>query len=504
MSILAQLAAAPGVDNPAPLSWEQVGAWLRSEYINSAMDRARRDRARERHNLYGGAGDDAMATFIGQVFKDPEVLQKRREWLDKAKFNNVSKRIVNERAVVYSVPAARRVSDEAANARYQDVQRDCRQHEVARRWNRWGNLHGNLALGFRVRDDASTVIDVVTPEHFFAVGHPLDPSQQIAIGIKLGHKGPGVTKASPAWIVWSAAEWFYVSETGHVIESSVTPHSFGRIPWVLYAAEPAYGALLDDSVGEDIRAAHKAVWFLHLLELKEAKSATKQPVISGDVTTMAREASSDSESAIEAPDGVTIDVVDFSMDISMFRDAAQRVYEIVAGNNGIAPGVLKHSGVQSAQARELMLAPLKELRREQEVYLRELEREFAVVQSMVLTRHNHPLAFDLEGWSIDFSESRTPLDPKAALEVFEQKRRLGLTDTVQELMAQNPDLLVSDAFAELDRHIQVETTRNRMMRPLQQISGSMAATADDPSDADSDGRIVDGDADPRANTATPA
>lgn len=486
MSLREALSAAPGVE-PTSLTWEKVGTWLRSQYIDSEKEKMRRDRARRRHELYSGAGDADMENFIAQVFKDPEVLKRRREWVSKAKYNNVSKRLTNELSSVYSVPASRVVGgSEANNENYQELQRRCRQHEMARRWNRWVNLHECVVVGFRIRGE-DPVIDATTPENFFAISHPLDPTHLVGLGFKLSYSGPAVSASAPRWVIWTDSEKIFLDKSGFIIESLIEAHTLGRIPALLLCKEPPDGELVPDFSGEDIVAAHRAAWFLHVLELKEAKSATKQPVVQGDVQTMPRAQVLDSETPIQAPEGTVINTVDFSMDLLLFRDAAKHVYETVAANHGIAPGILHHASATSAESRELMRAPLKELRREQEVYLREFEREFAIIQSLVLKEAGHDLAFEPVDWSIDFGDTRTPLDPKKETELFEHERRLGLTDTIEEMIRRNPDLTVKSAFAELQRHVDVEVERNRMMRPLQVISGSMRASA--PSgDADQDGR----------------
>lgn len=147
-----------------------------------------------------------------------------------------------------------------------------------------------------------------------------------------------------------------------------------------------------------------------------------------------------------------------------------------------------------------MRAPLKELRREQQIYFREFEREFADIQSMVLMEDMDEMAFSPDGWSIDFGEPSAPIDPKTELEVFEHKRRLGLTDTVEEIMRRNPDLTPKQALDVLEGHIELETVRNLLMRPLQQFSGSMAQPVRDPAEPGDDSRNGrDGDDDPRSS-----
>ena len=486
-------------ESAGDLDWSAVSHWLRKDYVLSETDAQRRRGAKERHELYTSGGDLEMSQFIGSVFKDKEVTAKRRDWISRAKFNNISRRIVNELATVYSVPAYRFVDGEGNNETYQDFQRQCRLHEGARRFNRWGQLHRSLAVGFRVREETTgkktPILDIVSPDSFFAVAHPADPSKLIALGFELGSDLGG-----RKWQVWTDHETFALDMDGNVISSSIREHKYERMPWLLLSIEPPAGMLIDSSTGKDIDAAHRAAWFMDICQLKEGKSATKQPVISGDTTTMARQSASDSEIPIEASDGVVVSAIDLSMDLQMFQNSAQYIYETVAGNYGISPGLLKHQGVQSAEARELMRAPLKELRREQQIYFREFERELATIQTMVLTRELPDLAFDMTGWGIDFGESRTALDPKKELEVFEHARRLGLTDTLEELQRRNPDLTVRQAIAQLRKHIDAETKRNEWQRPMLSFSGSAGApmVGDSRDDADPNSGDDDDDAGLRA------
>lgn len=483
----------------APMDWSSVSQWLRSKYVLPENELLRRRHAKERHELYTSGGDNEQSQFIASVFKDREVLNKRLEWVSRAKFNNISRRIVNELATVYSVPAYRFVTGEENNERYQEFQRIVRTHECSLRFNRWGQMHRSLAVGFRIRTETNgkrkPVLDVVSPDCFFAVAHPADPSKLVALGFKLGSDLGG-----RAWQVWTDHETFALDRDGNVMTATVHEHGYERMPWLLLSLEPPAGRLIDETTGKDIDSAHRAAWFMDCLHLKEAKSATKQPVIAGDVTSMARLQASDSETPIEAADGVVVSAIDFSMDLTMFQNSAQYIYETVAGNYGISPGLLKHQGVQSAEARELMRAPLKELRREQQIYFREFERDLAEVQSMVLKRELPELAFDTDGWGIDFGESKTALDPKTELEVFEQARRLGLADTVEEIQRRNPDLTMAQALQELERHIAAETHRNELQRPMQAISGSAGAplVGDTDADAGRESGDQDGDAGLRA------
>jgi hypothetical protein len=274
------------------------------------------------------------------------------------------------------------------------------------------------------------------------------------------------------------------------------------MPWILFSLEPPAGSLLDSMTGEDLVAAHRAVWFENILLLKESKSATKQTVVSGDLASVTRGQALDSETPLEASDGVAVSTVDMSMDLSLFRATAQSIYETAAANYGIPPAVLMHQGVQSAEARELMRAPLKELRKEQIVYFRLFERELAEVQSMVLEADLPEFKFSMDDWRIDFGESQTPMSPLDETTLFEKERSLGLTDTVEVLMRRNPHITAEHATATMLRHIKVETERVRAMKPLVSISGGMSTPQNDSPSPGASGEP--GEREPQSRMATGA
>lgn len=175
------------------------------------------------------------------------------------------------------------------------------------------------------------------------------------------------------------------------------------------------------------------------------------------------------------------------MDLSIFRETADHVLAHAGLNYGLPPAVLSHQGVQSAEARELMRLPLKELRRQQQVPLRRFERQLALVMARVLSVDLPAMAFDPSSWRIEFSESETPLDPKAEHELFLSRRAAGLDNTLSHMQRLRPGISEDQALAALETNILVELERNRLMRPLQAISGSLGAdTPEAPTDSTED------------------
>jgi len=231
--------------------------------------------------------------------------------------------------------------------------------------------------------------------------------------------------------------------------------------------------------GEDLVAARIAVWMQGILMLKESKSATKQPVLSGDGAAMARGQAADSENPIELADGQQVTTIDMSMDLDLFRQTADHVTNHAALDYGMTEAAMNNQGVQSAEARELMLQPLYEIRDQQQVPLREFERTYAFKMSAICKVDAPEMQFDAEGFELEFGNEKMKLEPAKEHELFEKRRSAGLTSTVKFMCESRPGLEPEDAQLEIEENIQQETLRNELMRPLQQISGSMGADTPD-------------------------
>lgn len=469
-----QVASVPALG----LDWQDVSRYLARRYIRNQAEQARRSKANLRHSYYRSAGDGRMIEELDRKYDDPDAKQKRSAWVPLAKFGNVWRRIATEVSTVYAMPASRTVSGDADNERYQEIQRLSRQHEVMSRINRWAFVHRNLVIGPRVRPGADGVtltptLDVVTPDCFHAVAHPLDPTRLVALILDLQIDKVIEDAKAPAKILWSAHEHALMDASGNILESTVTEHGYGRIPWMLFSLDPPAGALLDTTTGDDIDAAHLAVWFEYVNLLKESKSANNLIILQGDMTRTARQQSADSEGAVELPEGTTAQALQTGVDLRKYLDTAQRVFETVAANYGLPPAILNHQGVQSAEARELMRVPLRELRLQQQIPFRDLERELVALQALVIGREIPELAFSTEGWSIDFADPQTPLGTREALDVFGKELELGLTSRTAELMRRNPDLTREQA-KELERLFAEDKTEAiRLLREFQALAGGM-------------------------------
>lgn len=461
------------------LDWDDVAVWIRKKHFTD-QENNRRKVARKHHEFFIGQGEEYMWQLVEKVHTDKQVIELRQQWVEVANHVNPLRRLYEMLSVTYALPAKRVVDDEGGNKRYEALVLASRQHEVAQNWCMWGNFHKQLIVGVRIRTNTrgekEPKIDVIPPSQFWALASPVDPTKLLALGMELDTDLPRRPDDIPKWFVMTDVEQFYMTETGFIIKPSIVEdHEWDRMPYLLLSVDPPLDGLIDRGAGKNAVAAHQAIWFTHVLLAKETKSATKIPVIAGDITNVALRQAIDTEIPFVASDGTIVSAINMGMDLDQFRDNANYLYEGTAADHNLPPQLLHHAGVQSAQARELMRAPLKEMRRKQEIYWRAFEHEFAEIQSMVMKREMPIYAFDTEGHRVNFAELMTALDPKTDTEVFEHKRRLGLTNTLAQLIKQDPDLDEEGALEQLLVNIGVEEKRVEFMRDLIRLNSGLNA-----------------------------
>jgi hypothetical protein len=460
-------------------SWTYVGDYLRDHYIKNVDWMARRDEARKRDAYHDGKGDEYIKRLIWIAFEDALTRKLRGDLVAFAKWDNVLRRVSQELATVYSQPAARRVTGD--DKRYQEFLQLVKQDAVLREADKKLAYHEDVWIQYRVRKNSRTpVLDVVTPSMFWAVCDPSDQTDLMAI--VLDQTPTRVTAVTPCYRVWTAEETFQLDAKCRVIVSSVEPNALKRLPGVLASVVPASakGQLLAERPAADLVAAHESVWFQNVLLVKESKSSNKQTYVTGDTSTTADGQSADTERETILGEGVSVQAIDRGMDLTQFRDNANHMRERAAANRGIPPTVMDHAGASSGAEVHLRRLPLHELRRERILVLRAVEREIAEIQSVINDNDLPEYSFKSEGWTIDFGEVTQPLTEAEADSVFEERRRLGLTNTLAEIRRRNPDLRSDDeAETVLKDNVEIETNRVILMKALIAASGSMGASTED-------------------------
>jgi hypothetical protein len=463
----------------APVSWTYVGEYLRDQYIKNSNEMARRDEAKKRDAYYEGGGDEHLKRFIWIAFEDDAVRKLRADMVAQAKWDNVLRRVAQELATVYSQAPTRRIAGDAE--RYKDFLDLVKQDAVLREANKMLALHEDVWIQYRVKKSTGQPsLDVVTPSMFWAVSEPSDRTELLAI--VLDQTPPRVNRATPCFRVWTKDETLMLDADCRVIVATIETNALGRLPGVLASMVPASakGQLLADCPSADLVAAHESVWFQNVLLVKESKSANKQAYLSGDTSKAIMGQSADTEREVLLPEGTAVTTVDRGMDMAPFRDNANYMRERTAANRGIPPSSLDRKESSSGAEVHLRNLPLRTLRLEQILVLRGVEKEIAEIQSQINKNDLPEYAFDTAGWGIDFAEVQQPLTEAEADAVFEKRRQLGLTNTLDEIIRRNPDLRShEEAMKVLDANIKAETARIAMMKDMLAMSGSMGASTED-------------------------
>src|SRR5258705_13998432 len=99
---------------PAPVSLfetlgtaQRVGEFLKNSYVENPVEKERRRLAAQRDDLHENSPEKHLDVLVSSAFSAQLNRDLRRKLLAWAKVNNLIKRIVNEKATVYSEPAQR-------------------------------------------------------------------------------------------------------------------------------------------------------------------------------------------------------------------------------------------------------------------------------------------------------------------------------------------------------------------------------------------------------------
>lgn len=483
-SILEVLATKPDGNPGTPLTPDELGPYLAKHYGEG--DAKRRERHRLRDELYRDGGCDFMKSVIDEVFVDEDVKRLRKHWVPHARFSNVLKQLIGETSTVYSEPATRKVGGSEANqAQYQAHVEALMLDEVLDYANRMLNLHRAVLIGPRVRRDldgnGTLVIDVVTPANVIAVTHPNDNTLVVAWLFRQDFRSARSDwQRVPYWQLWSDHEVMYLDKAFVPLTETYIEHGLGLNPWLAltYHAEAVPGFWPGED-GADLVAAQVSIWMASVLLLKETKSATKVTHTSGDISLAERGTAIDSEIARNLPEGVTANTVDMSMDPAQFTQPSDHVRDRIGTSYGLSPGAMRHD-MQSADAREAQLEPLRQLRRKQVKVFRRVERVLASVMARVLEVDAADVKFEVVEFAVDFGEPQVLMSNADRLRLFLDMRAAGLANTLDFIGLLNPDLKTEAQRDEaMRRNIRIETDRNALMRPLQAISGSLGADVPD-------------------------
>lgn len=476
-----------GAIDATPLSDAELAKYLQT-HCNRQCDRDREKAHILRDALAHDGGIEQMRAKVDEVFESLDVRARVKRMLPIARFSNPTKRITGEIATVYAEPASRSVGGGDANAaKYDDLCESMAIDEQMDTVCGMLNLHYALFVAPRVEDGdegPEVVLDVASAATARPVMHPNRNTRIVGVLTRCEFRTVRGRHSKPAaWLLTTAAEYEYLDDdfmpvTNGDGSSTRVVHDLGFMPWIPLSTAMNVPDFWPGEDGEGLTAAHVTGWIVEALMVNETRTATKQPVIQGDTSTMARGQSVESSAFLEAPEGTSITSIEWGTDPTIFMGAADHALERAGCDVGLSLTELKRQGVQSAEARELMLAPIRERRRRQVKKFRRFERRLAYVLSVVLAKHAPDLAFKFEDWRIDFGEPQVLLSKKERLEIFNIEKPAGLDSTFKFYARENPDITDDQARSDVLDNLVDETIRIVAMRLMQSLSGGPATAID--------------------------
>ncbi len=445
-------------------TYDEIAKALDDSWISNEDDRIRE--MKKRVDLYEDRTWNILKDQIRRQFGSEEIIQSKNQLLSESRFQNVTRRIINEISTVYSENAKRSV---AAADGYQEFLRVTHFQRVMEVVNQRLNLCNEVWLSAGVDRAGAPVVRVATPDRFWAISHPLDPIQHIGMVFPIPARGIKRSELDPHFVVWSATEKFFLNGNKRIVKDVVWPegtamHSdgvavnpLGAMPGVLLHRRIPVDRLLDWDTGKDLISAHEAIMLLNLLLLDEQKSGTVLVYAKGDTKDMASGQPMDRKFLLHVPEDVDIDSIDLKADPQSYLSTAKSALHQIAANYGI-PGDVFEMSMSSSSGFEIRLkrTRLVEMRRDQAKDFRDHERRFVEVASIVMDREGPPeVRFAPEGFTIDFGETEIPRSAKEKLESRKMARSMGLSNPIDEVMADDPDLDEKAAEKIIDRNLEI-------------------------------------------------
>jgi hypothetical protein len=461
--------------------WTAAGKYLAANYLDDNDEKGRRAHCARLARLYENRAEKDLEDLVATAFKSEVTKALRKRLVKWAKWNNLTARIVNEKATVYAEPAVRHVADDEVYQRFLEL---VPMDETMRAADRMLGLFEDIWIQYRVRatgdapDDREPLVDIIDPSKFWAVHAPADRTRLVAVIID---QCPGDSAAAtdPHYLVWLDDESLFLDKEFRVITTSVAPWPLGKMPGLLASMVPpnAKQRLLAREPSADLAAAHDAVSFQNLLLLKESKSANKQTYLTGDVSAATMGQPADTETDVVLPEGVVPTTIDRGMNLEQFSRNSREISETAGANHGLPPSVMNHRDASSGAEIELRRIPIRELRKQRIPIFRRIERKLCAIQAMVNETDLPAFAFKAVGFTVDFGEVQGVLTESERDTVFEKRRGLLLTDTVEEEMRRNPDLRSPrEAVERITERVKNEAMRLELMQALQRLNGGTSTT----------------------------
>src|SRR5574338_279478 len=234
---------------------------IRAEYLgvrstSTEVDRwettndKRRVEMKARLQLYRDNFRAEITALIEQLYTHKDVKEERLRFIDLVGFLNVPKRITDEVASLYDVPAKRLFEDEAMTTRFAAVEREVQLHSVMKEAHRlcfWLNE----GLLWQVDRNQKRSLRIVTPDSFTAIPSRHDALDWVAT----------IIDTPPAWVpsyvpdrrrlthyeLWDSEMVVRLDADGLIV-GTPQAHGLGRMPGVLMHSRLPTSTLMNSTL----------------------------------------------------------------------------------------------------------------------------------------------------------------------------------------------------------------------------------------------------------------
>lgn len=434
-----------------------------------SADLDRKIKFRERLNILHDSLKPVVLSQLAYMFS-PETFEDMKNYVDVS--NNLAKRICSELSIVYKEEPNRKVTPKSPDKRYQEIQTQMRLNDKMGRVNFYLNGLNDLIL-FPAIYGNRIDLNILTPDKVTVFEDEDDPTMIEALAIEdfyYNEQGKKIT----LYYFWSPLEHYILDENfnkQYVFgnEQGLNPYwEFNKdrqshcfYPFIAAHNTPRCHSFWDETTGMDLFEATKSIaiknsfiYFMFPMQFKQmaiqnegidtGQQSVKNPQIKSPLHVM-------------QTNGQT-QVLDWQSQLVQLKEIVESQLYQVGSNYGISAENFKLTAVEtSGFARMIAKERLLEIRANQVKNYREIEAQ--IFLSSAIANNLYQLGSEISEsskFSIDFKEPGFPSDPSMELDVLQKKISLGMTNILDEIKKQNPDIKTDDeAEAELDRNIQI-------------------------------------------------
>jgi len=422
-----------------------------------------------RYDMYNDNYREQVIHKLGQLYRAFAQLKLDVQINDNY---NIYKQVVNAISNVYSFGVDRQFDNEAIAELYQDL----RINKTMAQANRYMNAFNDLLIQVSWDDKKEMPKIMLRLPHNTEVEYSQGEVKSVQYFVEM------VDKKRERWAYWSDEEHYYIDKEGG--EDKIVPvedneemvNPFGTLPFVFlhngWRDETFWDMFTgDDLTGGTIDMAVHLTFLNHIIKTQ----SFKQLVGKGDnVGELLGQVLDPLSILTLTGQNTEIDVLDLQSNYDQLHKVAQDLANNIAVNYGISPSQFRMTGsVSSGFALQMENLKLDRFTVEQQSDFRIYEQELFELIKTVSEVYGQSLG---DGdMFVDFVEPNYPASEQEQLAIEQTKIDMGLTNTADILIRENPDLTEEDARVKVDENINARNDLLNKVRTGGTIQDTMTA-----------------------------